>query len=787
SMTVLKDATATAIYGARGSNGVILITTKSGKAGDSYIEAEIKTGVNVQLIPRYDVVKSPEEYIGYAWEGLYNRGVINGESDPAAYANANLFSGSYVDPGYNMWNVSSASDLIDPSTHMVRPGVTRRYTPELYSDAAFNSAFRKEASVRMGGGTEKSNYYFSMGYLDDDGYAIRTNYKRYSTRLNLNSDIKKWLKVGANLGYAFSKSLNNGQTVGSENVFEFADKMAPIFPVFLRDDNYQLVPDPIFGGYQYDYGTVSGYRSRPNANNLNPIASALYDYNGFQRHELNGNVSANVTFTDYLTLENRYGYQYSMERYKSYTNPFYGTAVGDGGSLYTRDRERLTQDFTQLLRFKKKFGDHSIEALVAHESNEYTFKESTQFKGLVVLDGLLELDNFVNNLSPPSGYSEGYSLESFFSQINYNFREKYYFTISARRDGSSRFVKDKWDNFGSIGAAWVASNENFLKSDVLTFLKLKGSYGITGDQQGVGYYSGYDTYDTSFLGGGISISARDNGNSDLTWEKAKMLQFGVEFTLGDYLDGSVDYYRKRTDNLIFDRRVGPSQGIAIITVNDGELENQGFEFNLTGHLVNTKDFKLDLNANGEIFDNKIIAMPIDPATGEQKYLDNQSGNYGWSVGSSIFDFYMREWAGVDPADGSPMWYQYYDDKNNNDVLDSGEGGFTILEGGQDTNQTGSIVEYTQRVSDANIKKTVTHTYADATQVYNNKSAIPDLRGAFRLSGVFKDFNFAAQFTYSIGGWAYDAQYGELMADRFGGVGNNFHKDIAQRWQQPGDI
>ncbi len=786
SMTVLKDATATAIYGARGSNGVILITTKSGKAGESYIEAEVKTGMNVQIVPRYDVIKSPEEYIGYAWEGKYNRGVITGESDPVAYANANLFSASYVDPGYNMWNVAGASELIDPVTHMVRNGVTRIYTPELYSDAAFDSAFRKETNVRMGGGSEKSDYYFSVGYLDDDGYAIKTNFKRYNTRLNLNSDLREWLKVGANIGYTFSESLNNGQTAGSENVFEFADKMAPIFPVYLRDNNYNLVPDQIFGGYQYDYGSVSGFRSRPNANNLNPIASALYDFNGSKRHELNGNVSVNIKFTDYLTLENRYGYQYSMERFKSYTNPFYGTATGDGGNLATTDRERLSQDFLSLLRFKDNFGEHSIEALIAHQSNEYTFSESAQFKGLVVLDGLLELDNFVNNLAPPSGFSEGFSIESFFAQINYDFRDTYYFTISGRRDGSSRFVKDKWDNFGSVGVAWVASNEDFLKNDVLSFLKLKASYGITGDQAGVGYYSGYDTYNTSFLGG-ISISPRGNGSPDLTWETAKMYQVGLEFTLGDYIDGNIDYYNKRTDNLIFDRRVGPSQGIAIITVNDGELENQGFEFDITGHLIDTNDFKLDLTVNGEIFDNKIITMPIDPATGEQKYLDNQSGNYGWSVGRSIFDFYMREWAGVDPADGSPMWYQYYDDMNNNGILDDGEGDFEILEDGINTNQTGSIVEYTSRVSNTNIKKTVTHTYADATQVYNNKSAIPDVRGAFRLTGVFKNFNFATQFTYSLGGWAYDGQYGELMSDRFGGVGNNYHRDIAERWMQPGDI
>jgi hypothetical protein len=169
-----------------------------------------------------------------------------------------------------------------------------------------------------------------------------------------------------------------------------------------------------------------------------------------------------------------------------------------------------------------------------------------------------------------------------------------------------------------------------------------------------------------------------------------------------------------------------------------------------------------------------------------------NGYYAWSDGRSLFDFYMREWAGVDPSDGAPTWFQYYDDINNNNVLDAGEpsssssGSWVPVDPAVE-NRSGSIVEYQKNVSDANIKKTVTKTYADASEVYADKSAIPDIRGAFRLTGKLHDFTFSTQFTYSLGGHAYDAQYGELMSDRFGSVGNNFHKDIANRWQNPGDI
>ncbi|MFD0977696.1 SusC/RagA family TonB-linked outer membrane protein [Salinimicrobium gaetbulicola] len=773
--TILKDATATAIYGSRGANGVILITTKKGGTfGEDFIEVDVKTGVNSQQIPRYDVIKSPEAYIPLVWEGIYNRGVLTGAADPVAYANSRLFTDNYIPAGYNMWN-ATAAELIDPETRMVRDGVTRKYTPQRYEDLAFDSAIRTEANVRFGGGDDKTSYYTSFGYLNNDGYSINSGYDRYTTRLNVSSQVKEWLEVGANIGYAYSESLNNGQIEGSENLFEFADKMAPIFPVFLRDDNGDLVPDPIFGGNQYDYGSDSKFRARPNANNVNPIASALYDFDGTNRHELNGNFSFEIGLTEHLTFESKFGAQYSMSRRKVFTNPFYGGGVSTGGDLFTNDFERLTKNFLQLLRYKNQFGDHSLEVLAAHESNEYKLSETSQYKGKAVHHNIYELNNFVENLSPAEGYTEGRTLDSYFAQLNYDFLDKYFLTGSVRRDGSSRFVNEKWGTFGSVGGAWVVSNEDFLSSDLVTFLKLKASYGVMGDEAGIDYYDGYDTFNLGLLAGGISISARDNGNADLTWETSKMFQTGVEFSLGTFLDGTVDYYIKNTDNLIFERRVGPSAGIAIITVNDGELRNAGLEFNLTGHLVNTADFKLDLNVNGEMIKNEIVTMPLEPSTGEPRILDTSNTPYGYSKGSSIYDLYMREWAGVDPANGAPLWYQYFNDLNSNGIFDDGDDAIA------------DMVPYLNANPEANVQKQVTDTYANATTKYIGKSGIPDVRGGIRLGGSFKSFNFSTQFIYSLGGYAVDYQYAELMSDRFGAAGNNFHSDIQNRWQRPGDI
>jgi len=251
-----------------------------------------------------------------------------------------------------------------------------------------------------------------------------------------------------------------------------------------------------------------------------------------------------------------------------------------------------------------------------------------------------------------------------------------------------------------------------------------------------------------------------------------MFQTGIEFRLKKYIDATFDYYIKNTDNLIFDRRVGPSVGYALLTVNDGVLRNSGIEFDVTAHLLKGKDYGLDFTVNGEFLTNELTAMPVDPATGKPKILDIQ-GMVGRSNGHSLYDFYTRDWAGVDPADGTAMWYQNYHDLNRNGVLDTGE---TIA----------SLFEYTTANPDSSISITTTKTYANATQKYVGKSAIPKVRGAFRLEGNYKNFDISAQFIYSLGGYAYDGAYATLMGNPIIG-GNNWSTDIMGRWQKPGDI
>ncbi len=698
SATVLKDAAATAIYGSRGANGVIVITTKSGKGKKSYIEADANFGTNMSLLPRYQTIKSPEQYIGLSWESVYNEGVAGGEDDPVDYANTYLFDEDYgIDPGYNLWNVSGAGELIDPVTRSVRAGVTRKYNPENWEDYAFQKSSRKEVNVKFGGSSDKTSYYSSFGYLKDVGYSINSDYERLSARLNVNQEINSWLNGALSFNYARTETNNNGQSDDSGSIFWFVDNIPSIYPLFMRDANGGLITDPIFGGNQFDYGTVS---ARGFGGLTNAIADATYDTNRDNRNELNGSASLNFTLLEGLTFENRLGVQYYHNKYVNRGNKYYGGSASQNGSLYHQRTELFNSNLLNLLRYSTTVGEHSIEALAAHEATDWSRNVLTASGYNLVDPNLEELNNAVV-FNPSSSYTNQYALESYFAQVNYDFNKTYFLSGTVRRDGSSRFRKDKWGTFGSVGAAWLISNERFMENNsLLNSLKFKASYGLIGDQAGVGYYPGYDLFNVDNLNDAPAFSFEVKGNPDLTWETSKMFQTGIEFEIGNHLSGAVDYYLKNTTDLIFERRLGPSIGYALIQVNDGNLRNQGLEFDLTGDVFKGKDYRLSLNVNGEIFSNKITEMPLDPVTGQPKPIDVQTP-YAWSKGHSIYDFYMREWAGVDAQDGKGMWTVHYLDANGNGAVDAGEG-ITNLSDYLAKNPT---------VNEADIKSTTTKTYS----------------------------------------------------------------------------
>ncbi len=770
STTILKDAAATAIYGSRGANGVIVINTRKGARNKDEIELDIRTGQNFNGLPRYSTISSPEEYIGISWEALKNRGnAING-SGGEAYANERLFSSSGINAAYNMWNVDNGAELIDPATGQVRDGVTRKYNPENWEDYAFQASLRTEANLKISGGTDKTRYFTSFGYLNDNGYSVNSDYLRYSVRANIEHKAKDWLSGTLNIGYTNSTSNNGGQTSDSGSIFWFVDNIPSIYPLYLRDANGNTMPDPHYGGNIYDYGEGRGFGGLTNA-----IADAHNSISRSKIHNLNGSASIDITFTKDLKLINKFGWNYYNSDYNQQDGPFYGPSAGQNGSIYKNRTDIFSYNLLNMLTYTKKFGSHNIDALAAHEINDWNRQYLYGSKNYLTDPGSTDWNDAIIQ-TPMSSYNEGYSLESFFGQLNYNYNQTYFLAGTIRRDGSSRFTNgNKWGTFYSFSGAWALSNEDFMRNqNVFSHLKLKASYGKIGDQGGVGFYPGLDMYSVGNLDDKPTLVFDTKGNPDLTWETSNQFQTGIEFSLGNYLDAAVDYYIKDTENLIFDRRVGPSLGYAIIKVNDGSLRNSGLEFDLTAHLVKTQDFYLDLGINGEIVSNELTRMPIDPATGEQKNLDIQ-GRYGRAVGHSIYDFYMREWAGVDPETGLGQWNQYFYDANNDGIVNDGEGISSL---------TDYLAQYPDRAG--NISQTTTTTYADATQKFVDKSILPDVRGAFNLATGYKGFQLNVQFLYGLGGYAYDAVYAGLMSNDQAG-GNNWHTDIRDRWQNPGDI
>lgn len=768
--TVLKDAAATAIYGSRGANGVIVLTTKKGSAGHSQIEINAKYGVNMSYLPRYSTISDPDEYVEISWDALRQQGVTIGEEDPLSYASSNLFNDRIgINTKYNFYDTEGSS-VIDSNTGRIAANVGHLYEPEDWEDEAFQNSSRREINLKISGGEGSTHYYTSFGFLDDDGFSINSDYRRYTGRVNVTHQVRTWLKGSMNLGYNYSETNSGGQSSDSGSIFWFVDNIPSIYPLYLRNSDGSKVEDDIYGGYQYDYGSGRGFGALTNA-----VADAQYNMKRDQTHGLDGNSYLEASFLKYFKLSSRFGLNYYNDSYDNRDNPFYGSSASQNGSIYKVKAEMFSFTWTNMLSFNKSFGLHNISAFIAHENTSYKYKYMNGYKTNLVDPFGNEFNNAVVS-NPSNSYINDYYLESFFGQVNYDYNNKYFASLTIRRDGSSRFLNDKWGTFGALGLGWSMSDENFMKNvSWVNRLKLKASYGIIGEQGGVGYYPGYDLYEITNINDEPALSFDVKGNPDLSWESSKMFQTGIEFSLfNNVLEGTLDFYEKNTDDLLFDRRVGPSLGYALLKVNDGQLRNTGFEFDLTGHIIKTKDLSFDVSVNGEMVKNQMITMPLDPSTGEKKIIDVESP-YGYSTGHSLYDFYIREYAGVDAQTGEGMWNLYYNDLNNNGTYDDAS-----------DVSISSMKEYISNHPDANVQKTTTKTYSEATQKYVGKDAIPKIRGAFRLSARYKQISISAQFLYSLGGYAYDYTYANLMDNSKVGA-NNWSTDIRDRWEYPGDV
>lgn len=742
SMSVLKDAAANSLYGARGANGVIMITTKKGKAGKVSMTFENRTGVNYRGLGSYSTLRSSREYYELYWEALRNQQVFTGGKDyvtAGKYASDNLVS---TLGGYNNYNVP-ANQLIDPVSGLLNPEARLLYQDNWY-DEAFSHGLRQENNFTLSGGTDRSNYYFSLGYLYDDSYTDKSNLSRYSTRLKLDQKITDWLDMSVNLG-AIGTVSNIPQVGGTatNSIFYTGLMAAPIFPVYRRDENGNYMTGGN-GKRLYDYGITEGH-SRPFAANANPIAEQSENIRKTNRDVITGKLQVNVDlwkglrFTTNLALDNFNGNSTNFQ------TPIGGAAMALNG-MSTRAWSRTTSlNFNQLLNYIQSWNRHELAVLLGHESkkdwNSYLSATKTNF----YLPTNPELDNGVN-IKGASSYSDTYSLEGYFSQVKYNLADKYYLSASYRLDGSSRFhPKERWGHFWSAGASWRVSQESFLHPySFVNDLKLKASFGTQGNDN-LGNSVPYMTQAVVVPGNDENSFPATQvvflGNPKITWEKSNNFNIGADFRLWNRFSGVIEYFYKQTWDLLYARPRAPSQGSpSVIWENTMKMYNSGVEAEIAYDIYNRPDFQWNVSVNMTHYKNRLKELPED--FNEQGYWED--GAQLRRKGASIYNWYGYKFAGVDPANGSALYYKDVYDENGN--------------------VTG---------------RTTTTKSNEATKYEYGKTSIPDLYGGFNTSLRYRGLDFGATFAYQIGGWAEDTQYRNMMTGGF--AGTNWHTDIYRRW------
>jgi TonB-linked SusC/RagA family outer membrane protein len=744
SVTVLKDAAAAALYGSRAANGVIMITTKKGKKGRSAVNATIRQGFMSRGIPEYNRL-AEKDYMELMWEATRNSFVYaQGMSFAAAGVAASQQLTDVNHLVYNPYNLSG-TNLIDPTTGKLSPNA-RLLWSESWEDALFQTAARTNANVNVSGASDKTDYFMSMGYLNEEGTLKFSGYKRYNMRLSVNTQATDWFKTGINLDGAVANTTGQYATgTATSNPFYYTRQMGPIYPVYQHDLTSGAYTLDAAGNKVLDWGIPSQMGTRPYAGNSNLLGSLALDDRSTKRYNGNANVYGEIKFLKDFTFKTTLGINIIEDNQTTYQNSQFGDAANVGGrSTKTFDRQ-ISLTANEVLSWGKSFGKHTVRALAGHENYRYRYSYMTLTRTGFKFPNQTELDNATVTESVGGSSEDNHTIESYFGQVNYEYDQKYLASGSYRRDGSSRFAKDsRWGNFYSVGLGWRLSQENFLKNvRWINELKLKASYGQQGNDN-IGLYYPDKYYYNADGSGGYNGSNRP-ASPTLQWESNKTLNVGFDFVFFKKLQGSIEYFNKNSDNLLFDVPLYPSSGYTSQWQNVGSMTNKGIELQLGYNVISKKNFDWRVDFNITHFKNKITKLP---ATSTANGIIN--GTKKLFVGKSIYEFWLREYAGVDAATGDALFYK--------DVLDAS---------GKATGQ---------RVLTNNINQ---------ASFYFSGSAVPKFNGGITNSFRYKNFDLSILVTYSYGGKFYDGNYAGIMHS--GSYGTAWHSDILNRWQKPGDV
>ncbi|MDO4164096.1 MAG: TonB-dependent receptor [Bacteroides sp.] len=757
SVTVLKDAASNALYGARGANGVILITTKQAQRGKANISVDAKWGVNTDGVVEYDFIDNPGEYYEAYYLGLYNYYMRSeGLSAMSAHSMANkTMAGPVSDGGlgYMVYSVPDGQYVIGENGKLnpqatlgnvvTYNGQDYMLIPDDWKEHGLRNGLRQEYNVNVNGGSDQFQYYASLGYLKNEGLTYGSDYTRYSTRVKTDYQARPWFKLGTSFSYT------HGETNSKADAFSVVHGIAPIYPLFIRDGQGNIMTDT--NGPLYDYGDgENAGLLRNTQKSVNYIQNDLLDtsYNSSNAFNIQG--YADITFLKDFKFTLNAGVSDTESRSTAATNPYYGYNTTQKGYVSTYHYRTYVFNTQQLLNWNKDINGHNVSVLLGHEytrnssttlgaskTNMFSFKENQELSGAI-------LNNSI------SGYSSVYNVEGWFLRGQYDYKEKYFASASIRRDGSSRFHPDhRWGNFWSLGGAWIIDKEDWFKADWVNMLKFKMSYGEQGND-GIGSYRYVDTYTIDNNNDEISLSPYVKGNQDITWETIGCFNTGLEFELFNRrLSGGVEYFYRKTSDMLYWFTVPSSLGYGGYYDNIGDMVNKGVELNIDAKILKTKKLDWSVNFNVTWYKNKVTYLADENKASEREgYSGFVSGSNFIAEGLPLYTFYLKKYAGVDPDSGLSMWYYNTTDENGNTT------------------------------------RGTTTVYSSA-DYYLCETAQPDFYGGFGTSFSYAGFDLNVNFLYSVGGKSYDSGYKSSMAAAnvtYGG-GGSIHRDAVKGWTE----
>ena len=775
SISILKDASASAIYGARGANGVVIITTKKAKAGeDAIVKLDAKWGSNSRLIPQYDVITDPGQYYETHYKAMFNSIYYNGGTAAEAYAfaDANLFNSNNGGLGYQIYTVPAGEKLIgtnfklNPNATMGYSDGTYYYTADDWYDETYHNSFRQEYNISVSGNRDRLSYYASVGYLDDGGMVDNSNYKRYTARTNVEYQAKKWLKLNTNMSFTHSDSESPYYTTtnwgSSGNLFYIVNTIAPIYPLYVRNADGSIMMEN--GRVVYDSNQTN--QTRPSIVG-NAIRDNMYDARQTYRDVFNGTWGATITPIEGLNLTATLSAMSNTRRYNILYSPFGSGSSSDGAAAVTNDRY-FTVNQQYLANYTKTFAQvHNLNVMLGYEQYKYKYQYHYGYNDHLYSPNFGELGNaFGNDQKSLSSYTDNYMTEGILSRVQYDYDNKYFVSASYRRDASSVFAPGhRWGNFGSVGLAWQMNKENFLQDQSwIDLLKVKASFGVQGND-GIllggarSFYAYANRYAPSYNSttGEYAVTMVQMGNEDLTWESSHSWNVGVDFSFFGYrLNGTIDYYNRKTTDMLYYKTLPLSSGISVDSypANVGSMRNSGIEVTLDGTIIKTRDWEWGLNLNFTHNKNKILEL--DPSIAEDglKY-----SNSILREGGTIYQAYMVKYAGTNKETGKATYYM--------DV----QVPVTDASGNVMKDEEGNAITRTERTTTEDLTK--------ATK-YDCGTTLPKLYGGFGTTLSAYGFDFSAQFTYQLGGKIYDGVYQSLMHNGLS-AGSNMHKDLLKAW------